>query len=190
MAPLLDVDLLPFLLFLAGTGLMILEALAPGAHFIVIGVALFVAGLIGMLFSPLGTAPAMAIMVLAVGLATLWVYREFDFYGGKGSGQTSSSDDLRGNRATVTETVTATDGQVRIVEGGGFNPNYSARTEFGEISEGTEVIVTDPGGGNVLTVAPTDREDEIDRELRRERERRDQEAATDRDSENEDVEPA
>ncbi|WP_256296829.1 NfeD family protein [Haloarchaeobius salinus] len=190
MAPLLDVDLLPFLLFLAGTGLMILEALAPGAHFIVIGIALFVAGLIGMLFSPLGTAPAMAIMVLGIGLATLWVYREFDFYGGKGTGKTSSSDDLHGARATVTQAVTATEGQVRVIEGGGFNPNYSARTEFGEIPEGTEVIVTDPGGGNVLNVAPTDREDDIDRELRRDRERRDRDSSVEPEGDNEDVEPA
>ncbi|WP_435344998.1 NfeD family protein [Haloarchaeobius sp. HRN-SO-5] len=191
MAPILDVDLLPMLLFLAGTGLMILEALAPGAHFIVIGVALFIAGLLGMLFAPLATPLALAAMVLAFGLGTLWVYREFDFYGGKGSGRTSDSDDLRGVRAVVTETVTATDGRVRVAEGGGFDPNYSARSEFGEIPEGTEVIVTDPGGGNVLTVVPDDREDDIDRELRRERRRRESEESDrrDGDTENEDAEP-
>ncbi|WP_439025500.1 NfeD family protein [Haloarchaeobius sp. DT45] len=176
MAPLLDVDLLPLLLFLAGTGLMIAEALVPGAHFIVIGVALFVAGLVGMLFSPLGTPFALAAMVLAVGLLTFYVYREFDFYEGTDRGQTSGSDDLRGATARVTETVTSTSGRVRLLDRGGFDPNYTARSEWGdEIPEGTEVIVTDPGGGNILTVAPMDTEDDIDRELRRERERRERE---------------
>jgi membrane protein implicated in regulation of membrane protease activity len=173
MAPLLDVDLLPLLLFLAGTGLMIAEAMAPGAHFIVLGVALFVAGLVGMLFAPLGTPLAMSAMVLVVGLMTFYVYRNFDFYGGKSESQTSDSNDLRGARARVTKTVTETSGRIRLLEGGGFDPNYTARTEWGEIPEGEEVIVTDPGGGNILTVIPVDREDDIDRELRLERERRD-----------------
>jgi F0F1-type ATP synthase epsilon subunit len=38
----------------------------------------------------------------------------------------------------------------------------------GEIEAGTEVMVIDPGGGNVVTVAPVaEYEDEIDRELAR-----------------------
>jgi hypothetical protein len=55
----------------------------------------------------------------------------------------------------------------------------------GEIPEGTEVMVIDPGGGNVLTVEPLDYvEDRIDRELargeddRRDRDRRDREPET------------
>ncbi|WP_435335366.1 NfeD family protein [Haloarchaeobius sp. TZWWS8] len=191
MAPLLDVELLPLVLFLLGTGLMIAEAMAPGAHFIVIGIALFVAGLVGMLFTPLGTPLAMAAMVLAVGLLTFWVYREFDFYQGTDRGQTSGSSDLRGARGRVTKTVTATRGTVRLFDVGGFDPNYSARSETGErIPEGTEVFVSDPGGGNVLTVLPVDDEDPIDRELRLERERAARADETEREPEDPETESA
>jgi hypothetical protein len=42
-----------------------------------------------------------------------------------------------------------------------------------DIPEGTEVMVVDPGGGNVITVEPVDAvEDSIDRQLRRDRERK------------------
>ncbi|WP_435361232.1 NfeD family protein [Haloarchaeobius sp. DFWS5] len=180
MAPLIDAQTLPMLLFLAGTGLMIAEAIVPGAHFIVIGIALFVAGLAGMLFGPLASPFALAAMVLGVGLLTFYVYREFDFYKGTDTGQTKSSNDLRGARARVTKTVTSTSGSVRLLDEGGFDPNYSARSELGdEIPVGTNVYVTDPGGGNILTVMAAEAEDEIDRELRKGRDE------TDRESENE-----
>jgi hypothetical protein len=42
-----------------------------------------------------------------------------------------------------------------------------------DIPVGTEVMVVDPGGGTVITVEPVDAvEDSIDRELRRDRERK------------------
>ncbi|WP_336000100.1 NfeD family protein [Halorientalis halophila] len=159
---------LALLLVVAGAGLVIAEAMAPGAHFIVLGVALLVAGIAGLLlpssigiFAPL----VLAALVLVVGGITLYGYRQFDFYGGKGSGQTSSSDDLRGKTGHVTERVTETGGEVKLAEGG-FNPLYRARCVDGEIAEGTEVIVIDPGGGNVVTVeAISEIEDDIDREL-------------------------
>jgi len=107
----------------------------------------------------------MAALVIAVGVLTLYIYRQFDFYGGKGSGRTSDSDSLRGRYGRVTERVTPTDGEVKL-DDGGFNPHYAARSFDGEITEGTEVMVVDPGGGNVVTVAPVGEfEDEIDREL-------------------------
>jgi len=163
---------LAFLLVVSGAILVIAEALAPGAHFIVLGVALLVAGLAGLLlpaslgiFAPL----VLAAMVIVVGGITLYGYRQFDFYGGKGSGQTSDSDSLRGKTGRVTDRVTDTGGEVKL-DGGGFNPHYQARSISGEIEEGTQVIVIDPGGGNVVTVeAIDDLEDEIDRELARER---------------------
>jgi hypothetical protein len=59
------------------------------------------------------------------------------------------------------------------LDSGGFNPFYSARSVDGEIPEGAEVIVVDPGGGNVVTVESLDGGfDDIDRELARERRRR------------------
>lgn len=162
----LPVDVgLPLLLLIAGIGLAIAEAIAPGAHFIVLGVALFVAGLIGLLFPPLGTPLALAVLVLAAGGLALYGYREFDVYGGKGTARTTDSGSLQGMTGRVTERITASSGQIKI-EGGGFNPYYSARNVEGEIPVGAEVFVVDPGGGNVLTVeALSAFEDDIDREL-------------------------
>ena len=91
------------------------------------------------------------------------------FYGGKGSGRTKDSDSLKGTTGHVTERVTRYGGQVKL-DAGGFNPYFAARSIDGEIPEGTEVMVIDPGGGNVVTVEPIDFiEDAIDRELARER---------------------
>jgi len=172
MAPIVPENVLPQLLVVAGITLVILEALAPGAHFIVLGVALLFAGLIGLVFPALGGPLALSALVLGVGAITFYVYREFDFYGGKGQAQTSDSDSLKGATGRVTEQVTATGGEVKL-ESGGFNPYYRARAIDGEIPEGEEVMVVDPGGGNVLTVEAmsTLATDDIDRELERAAER-------------------
>ncbi|PSP51470.1 protease, partial [Halobacteriales archaeon QH_3_68_24] len=64
---------LALFLLLAGAGLTIAEAFAPGAHFIVLGVALLVAGLVGLVLpSSMGlVAPAvLAAVVLGAGAAT------------------------------------------------------------------------------------------------------------------------
>lgn len=163
---------LSMFLLLAGAGLVIAEAFAPGAHFFVLGVGLFAAGLVGLaLPSGLG-AIALLIMAVAVVVSTgltLYVYREFDIYAGSGEGKTTDSSSLRGKTGRVTERVTPTDGEVKL-EGGGFNPYYKARSVDGEIEEDETVIVIDPGGGNVLTVESFgDATDDIDRELARER---------------------
>ncbi|MFC6960895.1 NfeD family protein [Halocatena marina] len=164
---------IPVLLLLAGAGLMIAEALAPGAHFIVIGIALLIAGAVGIALSGLGltlfpTLIGMALTVLIAGGLSLYTYREFDIYGGKGSGRTSDSDALRGKTGHVTEDVSRSGGEVKL-EDGGFNPYYQARTLDGEIPAGEEIMVLDPGGGNVITVeALSAIEDDIDRELAKE----------------------
>jgi membrane protein implicated in regulation of membrane protease activity len=165
-------ETLPLLLVIAGLGLTLAEALAPGAHFIVVGVALLLAGIVGLLFPFAATPLVAALFVLGFGAAALWVYREFDFYGGKGSGQTSDSDSLKGKTGRVTERVSQTGGQIKL-DSGGFNPFYSARSIHGEIPVGEEVMVVDPGGGNVVTVESLSavEPDEIDRALARGRER-------------------
>ncbi|WP_336361056.1 NfeD family protein [Haladaptatus sp. ZSTT2] len=170
MVELLDQSL-SLLLVIAGTILVVAEALAPGAHFIVLGVALLVSGLIGLfLASFIGPALmpfVLAGLVLGVGGAALWAYRNLDIYGGKGSGQTSDSASLKGQTGRVTEEVTQTAGEVKL-DAGGFNPYYAARSVHGTIPEGTEVVVVDPGGGNVITVESLElAEDDIDRELAR-----------------------
>jgi membrane protein implicated in regulation of membrane protease activity len=177
---------LSLLLLLAGGGLLVAEALAPGAHFMVIGIALLAAGLVGILLG--GIVPAalmplvLAAVVLAAGGGALYAYRRFDLYGGKGRERTSDSSSLRGKTGRVTERVTTTEGEVKLEEGG-FNPYYRARSMNGDIEEGEEVLVLDPGGGNVITVASlSETEDQIDRELARgrelaERDRRERERA-------------
>ncbi|WP_418284308.1 NfeD family protein [Halorubrum sp. DTA46] len=174
---LLAPETLPLLLLTAGLLLSMAEALAPGANFIVVGIALIGAGLGGLLLASLGVAGAvltviMAVLTLVFGAAAFYGYHEFDLYGGKGQQQTSDSGSLKGKTGTVTEQVTAAGGEVKL-SGGGFNPYYSARSIEGTIEEGEEVMVVDPGGGNVVTVESMGYvEDDIDRELAADRARK------------------
>lgn len=167
---------LPIVLFTLGVILAIAEAIAPGAHLIVLGVALITAGLIGIGLTALNISgfvlmAALAITVLVAGGVALWGYRELDFYQGSEVGRTRDSSSLRGATGRVTERVSPTGGQIKL-DSGGFNPYYRAKSIDGEIAEGTEVVVIDPGGGNVVTVESLGAiEDDIDRELRLERER-------------------
>ena len=161
---------LSLFLLVAGTALCVLEAFAPGAHFVVIGVALLVAGLVGLFVPGAATPFVLAGLVLATGFGALYVYRRFDFYTGSGRGQTSNSGDLRGVRGYVLERVTERSGQVKL-EAGGFDSTYAARTITGTIDAGEDVVVVDPGGGNVVTVEAVDGQDNIDRALERGRER-------------------
>jgi len=160
-------ETLPLLLVAAGLGLSVLEAFAPGAHFVVLGIALLAAGLVGLILGPLASPIVLGVLVLVFGALALYGYREFDLYGGKGTGQTSDSASLKGRTGRVTERVTPTEGEVKLDEGG-FNPFYAARSVDGEIDVGSEVVVIDPGGGNVVTVESLSTNyDEIDRELAR-----------------------
>ncbi|MEA1932694.1 NfeD family protein [Halohasta litorea] len=169
---LLQVDLvspetLPLVLVTAGLLISLVEALAPGANFIVVGIGLLGAGLVGLLFSPIIALNPfiLGFLVLLFGSIAFYLYHEFDFYGGKGQQQTSDSDALQGKTGRVTERVTPSGGEVKL-QGGGFNPYYSARSMDNEIPEGTDVMVVDPGGGNVVTVeALSIIEDDIDRQL-------------------------
>lgn len=165
-------DSLPLILTVVGAGLVIAEAFAPGAHFFVVGLALLVAGLVGVVL-PVGGALLIAIMsvvVIGTALGTLYGYRQMDIWGGSGKDKTSDSASLRGQTGRVTERVTPTEGEVKLSEGG-FNPYYKARSVDGEIAEGEEIMVVDPGGGNVLTVESfSAAKDDIDRELERDRE--------------------
>ena len=194
---LLSPDTLPLLLLTAGLLLSMAEALAPGANFIVVGIALIGAGLGGLLLSSVvagaGLVAIMALLTLAFGAAAFYGYHEFDLYGGKGQQQTSDSDSLKGKTGTVTERVTPTGGEVKLT-GGGFSPHYSARSIDGEIDEGEEVMVVDPGGGNVVTVESMGYvEDDIDRELAADRARKAAASETDEaaasDAETDETEP-
>jgi membrane protein implicated in regulation of membrane protease activity len=159
---------LSLFLVLVGAGLCVFEAFAPGAHFIVIGVALLIAGLVGLFVPAAATPFVLALLVFVVGIGALVSYRYFDIYQGSGEGQTLDADDLRGMRGYATETVTPRSGSVKL-QNGGFASRYGARTISGTIEEGEDVVVVDPGGGNIVTVESVDGQDDIDRELDRER---------------------
>jgi len=159
------------ILLLAGLALTVLEGFAPGAHFIVIGVALIAAGLLGLLVPAAASPLILGLTVLGAGAGAFYVYRHFEFYKGSDRGKTEGSAELVGERGYVTERVTPRSGQVKLASGG-FDPTYAARSRDDEIPPGTEIIVVDPGGGNVLTVEPLATVDEIDQELQREAERK------------------
>jgi membrane protein implicated in regulation of membrane protease activity len=146
---------LSFLLVVIGAVLCIAEALAPGAHLIVLGVALLVAGLIGMFLLSNATPFVLAGLVLVVGMVSLYFYRYYEIYEGTGSGQSLDSSDLRGKTGYVVEAVSERSGRVELADAG-FNSSYAARSTGGEIPEDTEIVVVDPGGGNVVKVAPVD----------------------------------
>ncbi len=154
------------ILLVAGLILTVLEGFAPGAHFIVIGVALLAAGILGLLVPGAARARGPGPPVLVGGAGSFYLYRHFEFYTGSDRGQTEGSADLVGEQGYVIERVTPRSGQVKL-ESGGFDPTYAARSVEGIIEEGTPIIVIDPGGGNVLKVDAIAQQDEIDRELER-----------------------
>lgn len=157
-----EIATLPVILAVVGTVLMISEALVPGAHLIVLGVALLGAGLTGMAFGPLSSPIALALLAIVYGAVTFYFYRKSSFFGGR-SQKTSSSTDLKGAIGRVTERVTSTSGEVKLDIG--FSSYYTARSFSGEeIPEGTEVIVIDPGGGNVLKVEALEEIDDLEYE--------------------------
>lgn len=159
------------LMLLGGTLLVLAEAIIPGAQFIVLGVALLVTGIIGFFVPAVGSSiPLLAGLLIVTGVATFLAYSKLDLYGHDGGAIGSSNkDDLVGIEGTVIETVTQDSGKVDL-EVTGFSSEYQARTDFGEIEEGTKVRVTDGGGGSVVTVqemgSPTT--DSIDKELEEE----------------------
>ncbi|MGZ0748047.1 NfeD family protein [Haloparvum sp. AD34] len=165
-------ETLPLLLLAAGLLLAVAEAIAPGANFIVVGIALLGAGLVGLALGPLASPFVLGLLVLLFGGLAFYGYHELDIYGGKGQPQTRDSSSLKGKTGRVTETVTPTGGEVKIA-GAGFNPYYTAHSHDETIEEGEEVLVVDPGGGNVVTVTPLGAvEDDIDRELAADRARK------------------
>lgn len=168
---LLSPQTLPLLLVIAGLVLSIAEAMAPGAHFIVVGIALLGAGLTGLLLGSIATPFVLGLLVLVFGGIALTAYRNLSPHRGSDAGRTTDVNSLKGRTGRVTERVTPTAGEVKL-DSGGFNPHYAARSIDAEIQEGTEVMVVDPGGGNVVTVTPVESTtDAIDRELARGRNR-------------------
>ena len=82
-------ETLPLLLLVSGLGLAIAEALAPGAHFIVLGLALLGAGAVGVVGTSLGlpvlASPfVLAFLVLLFGALSFYGYRNVGLGDGGG----------------------------------------------------------------------------------------------------------
>lgn len=142
-----------------GTFLMIAEAIIPGASFIVVGVTLFVTGIFAALL-PFPSLIWLLPVVIIVGSASIYAYKNLEIYGEE-RGRTTDGNDLRFAQGYVTSEVTQTSGRVKLKESSSMNNTFQARCREGKISEGTEITVTDEGGGSVLEVMPVD-ESKID----------------------------
>lgn len=157
----------PTVLLVIGILIGIAETFIPGSHLFVVGAGMVFAGAIGMLFPPAAHPIALGVLVAVGGVVTLGFYRRAGIIDGDSADKTTDSNSLKGKVGHVTETVTKTSGEVKL-ENGGFDPYYQARAATDQIEEGTEVVVLDPGGGNILTVQAIESSntvDEIDREL-------------------------
>lgn len=148
------------ILLFVGVALIVAEAIVPGAHFIVLGSAAFVSGLIG-LFTPAGSSViALTAVFIISSVAVYLVYSRFDLYGGDGSGVGSSdSDDFIGKEGTVVSVINSTSGSVKLDDTSGFTSTYEARASE-EIEIDERVVVTDGRGGSVLEVERMDSGDE------------------------------
>ena len=141
------------IMLIAGAAFMIFEAIAPGADLIVVGIALFLTGLVGWLV-PGVTLPILLFIFVAVSVCSYYIYNELvSFETGEGD-QTSGSDSLEYNEGTAIEDITPESGRVKLDDGAGMSTRFQARCPHGRIEKGTRVIVTDAGGGSILEVMP------------------------------------
>lgn len=145
------------ILLALGLLLVLAEAAIPGAHFIVLGVGMFITGIIGVT-TPIGGN--IAYLTVTFGVVSFIVYLGYSrlnlYQGDGGPVGSTDSETLVGVHGTVTETVTTTDGKADLEETG-FTSVYQARLDNNDqdpIQPGTEVVVTDGRGGNVVTVEP------------------------------------
>lgn len=141
----------------AGAVLMILEALAPGANFIVVGVTLLLTGLSALLIPGI-TLPVLLLIFILIGGSTLYFYNNVSIYE-ENVDKTSDSKDLEYTEGVVINKVTTTEGRVKLDQGSGMSRKFQARCPQGSIEEGTRIIVTDSGGGSILEVVPENEKD-------------------------------
>ncbi|MFB6284319.1 MAG: NfeD family protein [Halobacteria archaeon] len=153
---------IPTILTGIGTLLVVAEAVMPGAHFMVIGLALLGAGITGLVIGT-NSFLYLGIFALFYGGITYYYYRN-NLYPDEEVARTSSSSDLQGKVGRVVEEVTNDTGRIKIDEH--FDPSFAARNFSGETIEvGEKVRVVDPRGGNVLVVERFEEISESDNEI-------------------------
>lgn len=142
-----------------GSLLMVAEAVIPGASFIVVGITLFMTGIIAAMF-PIPNLIWLLPIAIIVGSISIYAYKNLNIYGQE-IDRTTDGDDLRFKEGYVIDKVTETSGRVKLKNTSSMSNIFQARCRSGEISEDTEITVTDSGGGSVLEVIPLN-ESEID----------------------------
>lgn len=130
-------------------------------NLVVVGVAVSIVGVIGMAIGPYSTPFVLGALVPIVGFVLYYIYRFVEFPRSEAPDQTTNVDHLRGRVGRISERATPKGGEITI-RGGGFDPHFRCRTREGTIEEGERAVVVDPGGGNVLVVAPEGTVDEDD----------------------------
>ncbi|MFP4590192.1 MAG: NfeD family protein [Halobacteriales archaeon] len=141
-----------FYVFVIGLLLMMTGAFGE-ANLALVGIAVSLVGLAGMALGPYSTPLVLGALVPIVGFVLIYLYRYVEFPRTTSPKQTTAVEHLRGRVGRVTETATPHGGTIHL-RGGGFDPNFRCRTRAGTIPAGERAVVVDPGGGNVLTVAP------------------------------------
>lgn len=141
-----------FIVFIIGLLLTMTGAFGE-PNLIIVGLAVTIAALIGMLLGPYSTPIVVGALIPLVGFLLYYVYRFVEFPRSRGPQQTSSASSLLGASGRVIETATPRGGAIEL-DGGGFDPHYRCRTTEATIPAGERAVVIDPGGGNVLTVVP------------------------------------
>lgn len=149
---------LAFAMFVVGILITMTGAFGE-PNMVVVGIAVTIVGIIGMAFGPYSTPIVLGALIPVVGFVLFYLYRFVEFPRSESPKQTTNVEHLRGRIGRVSETVTPHGGEI-TVRGGGFDPHFRCRTREGTIPEGEEAIVVDPGGGNVLVVAPVGAVDE------------------------------
>lgn len=122
-------------------------------NLVIVGIAISITGIVGMFLGPYSTPVVLGAMIPIVGFLLYYLYRHVEFSSTERPEQTSNAQTLRGTTGRVTTAVTPRDGEVDL-DRPGFHGRYRARSTEGRLEKGTRVVVVDPGGGNVLTVAP------------------------------------
>lgn len=141
-----------FIIFVIGLLLTMTGAFGD-PNLVFVGLVVSIVGLIAMVLGPYSTPLVLGGMIPIVAFIVFYIYRYFEFPREERPEQTSSAASLVGAGGRVTEVVTERSGEIKL-DGGGFDPYYRCQTDDGPIEEGERAVVVDPGGGNVLTVAP------------------------------------
>lgn len=124
----------------------------PVDEIVVGGIGLTLAGILATLIPFLGGLIPVAIMTVVFTIVSYYLYKNNVRVGGLNE-NTSDSGDLVGKTGIVVETIPASGTGTVKLEGGGFS-RYSATAEENKrIEEGESVMVMDPGGGNIVSVA-------------------------------------